>query len=203
MPRTIEVQLYKFDELSDIAKDKARDWWRNASIEDEWWEFVYADAVQCVDILGIDIVNQRGKTNTPDIQFSGFSSQGDGACFNGSYSYKPGAPKAIRQHAPQDKELHRIADELQKLQRPAFYRLRGEISTAGHYCHSGTMSFSLDREIDFPMDKEQAVQQLMRDFADWIYKQLETEYDYRNADEQVDEDITANEYEFTADGKIS
>lgn len=41
----------------------------------------------------------------------------------------------------------------------------------------------------------------MRAFADWIYRQLETEYDYQNSDEQVDESIIANEYEFTEEGK--
>ena len=41
----------------------------------------------------------------------------------------------------------------------------------------------------------------MRDFADCIYKQLETENDWRNADEQVDETLRANEYEFTEEGE--
>jgi hypothetical protein len=35
----------------------------------------------------------------------------------------------------------------------------------------------------------------------WIYRQLEREYDYQNADAQVDENIRANEYEFYEDGK--
>ena len=35
----------------------------------------------------------------------------------------------------------------------------------------------------------------------WIYRTLESEYDYQNADEQVDENIEANEYTFTAEGR--
>lgn len=40
-----------------------------------------------------------------------------------------------------------------------------------------------------------------RTFADWIYRQLESEYEHVNSDESVAETIRANEYEFTADGK--
>lgn len=40
----------------------------------------------------------------------------------------------------------------------------------------------------------------MREFADWIYSRLEAEYEYQNADEQVDESIRINEYEFAEDG---
>jgi predicted DNA-binding protein len=43
----------------------------------------------------------------------------------------------------------------------------------------------------------------MRDFADWIYKGLEAEYDYRLSDENIDERIGDGEYQFqSATGKI-
>ena len=32
--------LYKFDELSDEAKEKARDWYREAGAGDQWWDCV-------------------------------------------------------------------------------------------------------------------------------------------------------------------
>ena len=35
----------------------------------------------------------------------------------------------------------------------------------------------------------------------WIYRQLEKEYDYRNADEQLDDGIRCNEYLFTETGQ--
>lgn len=43
----------------------------------------------------------------------------------------------------------------------------------------------------------------MKDFARWIYKQLEPDWDYQTSDEAIEESINANEYEFTADGKIA
>lgn len=51
-------------------------------------------------------------------------------------------------------------------------------------------------------DDEDDVIQLMRDFADWIYEQLEKAYDYRTSDEAVEESIIANEYEFDENGSI-
>lgn len=36
-----------------------------------------------------------------------------------------GQPRKIRSHAPQDGELHRIADALQAIQRRSFYQLHG------------------------------------------------------------------------------
>jgi hypothetical protein len=47
---------------------------------------------------------------------------------------------------------------------------------------------------------EDDVTELMRDFARWIYRALEREYDYQNSDEAVDEMIRANGYEFEEDG---
>jgi hypothetical protein len=186
--------LYTFDELEPCAKEKAREWYREGALDHDWWDAVYEDAKQCGAIIGIEIDR---------IYFSGFSSQGDGACFEGSYSYAKGAAKAISQHAPQDVELHRIADELQALQRANFYRLSARMKHSGHYSHSGCMSVDVDdseTRREGWLEVEQAVTQLMRDFADWIYRQLETEHDWLNADEQVDDSIRANEYTFDAEG---
>ena len=42
--------------------------------------------------------------------------------------------------------------------------------------------------------------EIMRDFARWIHKGIEDEYDSRMEDEYVDDAIRANEYEFDEDG---
>lgn len=206
-----EITLYQFDELSAAAKDKARDWYRNASAGDNFWsKSVIEDAANVADILGIDLRQRPAKlmsggTRTdPAIYWSGFWSQGDGACFEGNYAYAKGAAKKIREYAPQDAELHRIANELQALQSRYFYALQCSMKTSGRYSHSGTMQFNVwcDRDNSAPLtdDAEETLPQLMRDFADWIYRQLEKEYEYQNSDECVDETIRANEYEFNENG---
>jgi len=66
MSITKTITLYTFNELSDKAKDKARDWWRDLSINDAWYESVYEDAEQVgLKITAFDI--DRG--NHCDIEF--------------------------------------------------------------------------------------------------------------------------------------
>lgn len=210
MPHVLSKTVFKFEELSDSAKEKAREWWRECDSVDQDTSITYEDAATCADILGIDLRTRSvklmggGTRLEPCIWYSGFSSQGDGACFEGTYSYAKGAAKKIRAHAPQDKELHRIADELQTLQRDAFYRLEARTEHSGHYYHSGCMSVSVWRsEGDETRNEDETLTQLLRDFADWIYKQLRDDYEWRMSDEQVDESILANEYDFDEDGQIA
>ncbi len=44
MPTVTHVVAYQFDELSDDAKETARDWFRTDYPDYEWWDFTYADA---------------------------------------------------------------------------------------------------------------------------------------------------------------
>ena len=197
MPRVIEKTVYQFNELSDKAKERARAWYRGADDDSFWEECVLEDAAQCAEILGISI-----KKN--GIYYSGFWSQGDGASFVGSYAYKKGAAKAIRDHAPQDTTLHEIADSLQEAQRVNFYGAECTITHRGHYQHSGCMSFDWENP-NRPdvLREEDSLTQPLRNFADWIYSQLEQEYKYQNANAQVDESILANGYEFTSEGECA
>ena len=195
MPVTIKTIVYTFDELSEKAREGARNWWREGNCDDTFWsECVMDDAKECGKILGISI---------DQIYWSGFWSQGDGACFEGSYSYCKGAAKAICQHAPMDEELHTIADRLQATQRRAFYGLSASVKHSGHYYHEHCTHICVsDRDgYDVGGDLEDDIADTLRDFMRWIYKSLESEWEYQNADEQVDENIRANEYTFTEDGE--
>lgn len=198
--REVTTKVYQYSELSDSAKERARDWYR--SIPDDFYsESVIEDAMNIAAILGIEIAT-RGARQEPCVYWSGFSSQGDGACFEGWYSYKKGSAKAIRAYAPQDKTLHHIADELQAWQRVNFYRLQAKMQHRGHYYHSGCVTVDVhDCEFEWRAVPEEGIRDLMRQFADWIYCRLEKEYEYQTSDESVDESIEANEYEFTAEGK--
>lgn len=143
-----------------------------------WHESVYDDAREIGQIIGVEI---------GDIYFSGFSSQGDGACFTGSYSYAKGAAKRIREYAPLDKELHGLADRLQTIQARHFYQLTASISRghlSNHYSHSGTMSVDVEDARDSWRDIGDAdddIRDVLREFADWIYARLESDYEYQQA----------------------
>lgn len=209
MPTEKKILLYEFDELLEKAKEKARSWWRESVFSElHDWECVYEDATECAKCMGITfgtrpIPLMGGRTRSEvSIFFSGFSSQGDGACFEGEYQYIEKAGEKIREHAPLDKELHRIADHLDEIQNAQGNMVTARMKHTGHYCHSGCMDVTVfcdNEEVYDELQKE--VTEVMRDFADWIYKQLRNEYDFQMKDETVDENIRCNEYTFTVDGK--
>ena len=191
---TKQTEVYQFNELDDSAKEKARDWWRNCETFEFESEYIIDDCKEIGAILGIDI---------DKIYYSGFSSQGDGACFEGSYTYKKGAHKAIRDYAPNDKELHDIADNLLDIQKRNFYRLSAGVTHSGHYYHAYCTNVSVYNDGEYAdTETDEAITEYLRDFMNWIYSRLESAYDYTMSDENVDENIMINEYEFTVDGEI-
>lgn len=208
--RTIETELYQYDELGDEAKETAREWFsRHVFNESCDWEFVYEDAATCADILGLDLRQRRvtlvggGHRYEPSIYFSGFWNQGDGANFEGHYHYAKGAAKKIREHAPQEEELHRIADALQDVQRRCFYRLVADCKPRGRYFDMDVEVYDKEERYRDIGTAEEDIRELMNDFAHWIYERLEAEYDYQTSEECIAESIRCNEYEFTEDGEIA
>lgn len=174
-----------------------------------WWDSVYEDAAEVAELMGIDLKQKSVKLHggltryDPCIWFSGFASQGDGACFEARYRYVKGAAKVVRDYAGKDERLHQIADGLQDVQRRAFYRLKADTSHRGHCYHSGCMTVDVSRTDvrDVSAEIEEEITRLLRMFADWIYRQLEAEHDYQVSDECVDENIRCNDYEFSENGK--
>lgn len=217
MSALIQTEVFTLDELPDgAAKDRARAWFREGMESDDLTD--YDDWQTIAEILGVGFrsrpvpLHGGGVRYDPVIYWSGFSSQGDGASWEGVYSYARQAAKRIRQHAPQDAWLHAIADALQDVQKRNGYRLEARVTTSGHYQHSGTMDVetvkggaALGNGWNYGQNRNAGdtaaeVRDALRAFADWIYRQLESQWEYLTSDEQVDESILANGYTFTADG---
>ena len=205
------ITIYNFDELSDEAKQTAIDSNCLWSVQDfEWQDSSYEAFAEVAELFGLDIRQTRKSLSSggfrydPTIYFSGFASQGDGACFEGVYSYKKGALDSTKKAFPGDSELLRIVQDLQTLQQRNFYQLTAAAKHRGCYNHSGCMDITVSRADGKAVsdDDEESLKQLLRDFADWIYSNLEKEYDYLTNDEVVAESLRANEVEFTEDGQI-
>ena len=193
--RTIMVEktLYQFHELPEDAKQYAI----STYFGDDWdYECVFEDAKEIGKLMGIDIDN---------IYFRGFWYQGAGASFTGGYGYAKGGVKAVMEYAPQDEELHFIANLLQEVQRKYFYKLYATITQSGMYRHEMTMGIDV-REAGtgnwINDDDEEVLSSALRDFARWIYKQLRGMYEYETSEEAVMENCEANGYEFDNKGRI-
>jgi hypothetical protein len=192
--KTKTIELYEFDELSDDAKEKAREWFREGNLDYDWWDCTFDDAKAAGKYIGIDV---------DDIRFSGFWSQGDGASFAGSYEYRKGGERALKADFATDTTLHAIARGLTAIQRRYFYQLGARVTFTGRYCHEGCTSIDVWDKRDCGTalaDAEETVSELLRDFMHWIYRRLENEFNWLQADEQVDEGMRANGYTFDADG---
>ena len=189
--------VYSYEKLSEKAKRQALQehaenldcFWSDATIE---------DVKEIAALMGWEIEK---------IYYSGFWSQGDGACFTGRMRYSKGCANAVKKYAPKDVELHRIAKAWQDLQRKNFYSLRAEVSRSGMYYHEYCTEFNCEdiRENHGYLENaetEKEIIEIARDFMRWIYKQLENAYEYETSEENFAELCEANEYTFLECGKM-
>lgn len=198
--KTIKINVYDFSELSPAAKAKARDWYREGNTHDGFGaECVIEDAKRVFAHCGITIDR---------VGYSGFWSQGDGAHFVGSWSAADVKPGGVKQEAPVDETLHSIAAEFERI--AALFPLASfTVKHSGHYQHENCTDFSFSfpdengDETDAPgaTQAEEDLEKAAKDAMRWIYRQLEQDYEWRNADEQVDESIESNGYTFTEEGE--
>lgn len=208
-----EVAL-AFADLSEKAKEKARDHVRQYWQDDGWSDYVIADANVCAELLGIQIgvrmrrtMNNKGYAQ-PLIDWD-VGRRDSGVRFEGAYR-KPDNMMGILGHAPEDKVLCRIAERLVALQTSTFlvYNdwLSADISTG-----LKIEVFTVDTEASCGPDGHPArtepteveVRELtscLHDFADWVQVQLEAEYQYQYTDECID--LQLEDRSFDEDGSI-
>ncbi len=211
MPRTVETLVYEIDELPERAKENARFWYRTNCLNHQWYDHIYRHFDTICQMLGITLRTTNvtlisGRTREdPNIYFSGFSCQGDGACFEANYCHARDAPRRLREYAAADTTLHQIADRLHAAQRPNFYQLTAEIRQRGRHFHEYSMAIDVDRNSPTyqppTAQADSAVTESMRDLARWLYGRLENEYDHLTSESAVDDAIAQNDWTFTTEGE--
>ena len=231
MPETItkEITVFKFDELTDIAKQRAITDYCEHGMHHEWWDDVHASAIADGIERGFDI---------EDIRFSGFWSQGDGASWTGTVR----ADTFLDYHLKEDDPDHARYIVLRELIRDGWIEPRLEVRTGSfHYCHSGTMVVEWELGSSMPVapytddegyqctistehsilhganvdqlakgiewealceSLEDWVKREVRAYADGIYKNLQTEYDWLTSEEQIADMAEANDWRFDEDGVL-
>lgn len=214
------IKVFHYDELTPEAQAKAREWYRKCSEGDiDFAETVYEDAKQIAPLMGIEFKTRKvplhgGKSRDEVCIFwSGFNSQGDGACFEGRWDACSVKPNAVKEYAPQDETLHRIAAKFEEIAK-SYPEASFTVRHTGHYYHKHSTSFDVsfgddaeekaDTDSAFGLklsDTEDALTENARAFMQWIYKQLEQANDDNNSDESIAETIRLNKDEFTEDGE--
>lgn len=180
---TIVRTLYHFDELTEKAKDKARDWYRNGALDYAWWDCTYEDAARVgLEITGFDLDRRKGVEGTLTMSLVE-------SC------------KAILAEHGESCATHKLASDFLT----AFNRLDNEKDEA--------IRAMTDEEIDneketdiiehFEVEVEALTEEYVYALREEYASILQREYEYLLSDECVDETIQANEYEFTEDGRIA
>ena len=193
-----ETEVFAFDELSDDAKDTAREWFRQGI------QFDAEDTIECTIMeaaksLGITIDRPRGRRTGYAIDYD---TNPIGAAFVGSWHASDVKPGALVKEFPQDATLAVIAADLEKV--------AAEFPDAYANCDTGRGCFQRveayaeagEDSDDCADAAEQAIVDALQSFAHWMATTIAAEYEYQYSDECVDESIKANGYEFTADGEV-
>lgn len=218
MPEQRTITVYRFDELAPDVQTKVIDDARTLATENfdpADLDPVIDDADTIAALLGLTI--DRQPDQSPAVYWSGFYSQGAGACCTGTYRYTPGTYARIAAHCPTDPTLHEIARQLDLLHAAS---IDGGAITAtltqrsgSRYSHENTIEidvFATDGDgDDVYLDEENQtgalVRVALRRFMRWIYRQLETEYEHLTSAECIRERLTEIETDarYTIDGESS
>lgn len=212
----------KYADLDDKAKTKAREWMAGTAFNDSCdWDHIYTDAVEVGALMGIQIASRAGTTHggktytEPDINFSGFCSQGDGACYSGTLHTEDmaGAVEKVKAEYQTDEVLHALALDAETIHGLIAVHAMAdalcpvdEVSDSFIECYVGmhiTITGSDHRgfstkatNANCPEDIDKLLDDFVDAFATWIYDQLEAEHDYQTSDEATVETIEANDYDF-------
>jgi hypothetical protein len=149
-PEDFEDEILPFDLLPPDAQSRAIDNARYEDLSHEWWDSTYEDFCAVARVLGFSInedvrTNQKGYRYTEkSVCFSGFSSQGDGACFAARWAIPEDPEKKMHEYAGLDTRLHGFATEVARISK---MRPRAEISAKitidRRFSHSGAMELIL------------------------------------------------------------
>jgi hypothetical protein len=195
----------RFDALPQAHKDKLLDKYRDWNTEHiDWWDSTYDMFKHDMEQIGIEV---------DSMYFSGFWSQGDGACFEGSVT-------------DWGKFLTAVGYTESALINHAEHHFSFSVKQQGHYYHENCTWFTSDmplpehnEDMDFaehyaPHLEEDSIQEavwlvllsgysessfdtefteLFKDKMRELYRLLEQEHDYLTSDEAILDSLEAND----------
>lgn len=203
--RTETIEVYKFEELSEEAKKKAREWYKDGMNNDFWIEssMISESMVELAKERGFEFEGKRG--------------------VSWDLSYCQGDYVGLQDAELSKEKMHEIV--LAKLNDDeksmfTFLTSNGYMRVYGktdyhHYYHQ---QYNIEVEaVDYPENElteaimdtfierieevaEEALKSYVEDFCYELKRGGYEEIDYYYSDEYIDENIINNEYEFTKDG---
>lgn len=172
--KTINLNLYKFDELSEESKQNVLENLYDINVNYDWWEFTYQDAKNVsISIEGFDLYR---RDITVNLLCDAYTT----------------ANEIMEQHGENCK-TYKIASSF----------ISEWDALVEKYSDGKTLDrVSEDNEYDFDVEAEELEKEFKHDVAQEYLSILDQEYEYLTSEEVIIEAIEANEYDFTEDGKI-
>jgi hypothetical protein len=198
MPREHIVKVYRYSELSDEAKEKARMDWIDKG---HAWDPGYDSDMLTQNFK--EILQEKGFEKDVEVFWSLGNNQGDGVAFSGSLDIA----KYIREN--------KLAQKFMKL----VGHIYATVKHSGRYAHRNSMEVIVGEEEtdarsigpkdwfpgkptselikEFQSDLEEDVKDISRELEKIGYAEIE----YRQSEEYIADMFEANDFEFTEDGR--
>ena len=184
MAEQVQITLFTFDELPEESQQKLINGFRQDYDPD--YSHIY-------DAFILEMSEQYGAClSQDDIEWSGFWSQGDGACFTCDFDEEVILPilkeQSLTEH--QIQYLEGLGVEVQSAQ-------SSRCGPSNFYSHENTVTGNLSfyvpsgKEIDAEIAGalEEALTEIIRESCKDLYRKLEEEYDCATSDDAIIEEI--------------
>lgn len=172
---TTKHTVYKFDELSEEAKQKALENLYDINVDHEWWDATYYDADNIgltIDGFDTDHGTIEGKL-TDDMQ---------SVC------------KSIMAEHGKDCDTYKLAKQYQA----------DWSKLVSKYSDGVTTDQVADgKEDDFDNEADDMTEEFTQQLLEEYLSILRQEFEYLTSEEAIVDTIEANEYEFTKDGELA
>ena len=185
--RKIEKTVYKYDELSEEAKQKVLEYF--ADIDYQWYEYITDTDAKEVDLDILEFDTDKGNI---DVQFR--------------YRAKDTAEAIIEKHgettdtykiAKEFLEKFNVAEEQEAKYHDLYENLEPE--TDEDY----ELESEYENERDWATDEmEELSDEFLKELGSEYLSMLRQEYEYLTSEEYIEELIEANDYEFYENGEL-
>lgn len=186
--KTIKINLYKFEELSEESQQKAIENNSDFNVEFDWWQFTYEDAERVdLKINGFDIYR-----NTIDVDFK--------------YTPKDTALSILKEHG-KDTDTYILAKKFIKEYEEAekneekYSDLYENIEPENEAEEELEVKYS-DLRDEAEEKMENLSDEFLKEISEEYLSMLRNEYEYKTSEEAIKESLIANDYDFTENGEI-
>lgn len=173
--KTIEIKLYKFNELNREAQETAIDKLSDINVSYDWWDTTYEDAKNVLlEIDSFDLDPNRHAKGS-------FLSSGLDSAY-----------KIIKDHG-KDCDTYKTAENFIKQYETMFAK----------YANKEKPNLVAEgNEYDFDNDLTEIEEQFLKDILEDYANLLQNDFDYFKSDQSIINTIQMNDYDFTEEGEL-